>query len=74
MKLTKKFLLLMRKNSVSMLWIAKELEIGILDLIESLNGNYALDYEQSRQLVAMFGAEAMARVIDWEGMNVRCPI
>lgn len=74
MKLTKKFLLLMRKNSVSMLWLAKEIKISILDLIESINGNYELDYEQSWQLVAMFGAEEMAKVIDWEGMNVCCPI
>ena len=34
----------------------------------------AFDYEQSKRLLEIFGAEAMAQVIDWEGMNVRNPL
>ena len=34
----------------------------------------AFDYEQSKRLLEIFGAEVMAEVIDWEGMNVRNPL
>lgn len=52
------------------------LELGICEskLIRMLNGRKPFDYEQSKRMLEMFGADAMAAVIDWEGMNVRCPI
>lgn len=34
----------------------------------------AFDYKQSKRLLEIFGAEVMAEVIDWEGMNVRNPL
>lgn len=74
MKLKRRFLFLMRESKVTPTWLAKELGLSLIGLARVVNGKDELDEEQSKQLMAMFGAEEMSSVIDWEGMNVRCPI
>lgn len=74
MKLTQKMLALMRDSNVSPVWLARRLNMTYEELLHAVNGKYELELEQAEMLLALFGAEAMANVIDWEGMNVRCPI
>lgn len=74
MKLTQKMLALMRDSNVSPIWLARKLNLTYEELLHAVNGKIELDLEQAKILLAMFGAEELARVIDWEGMNVRCPI
>lgn len=74
MKLTQKMLALMRDSRVSPKWLAKELGMTIEELLQVVHGEAVLEIEQAEMLMSMFGAEEMAKVIDWEGMNVRCPI
>lgn len=74
MKLTQKMLALMRDSNVSPIWLARKLNLTYEELLHAVNGKVELDLEQAKILLAMFGAEELARVIDWEGMNVRCPI
>lgn len=74
MKLTQKMLALMRNSNVSPIWLARRLNMTYEELLHAVNGKHELELEQAEMLLAMFGAEEMAKVIDWEGMNVRCPI
>lgn len=74
MKLTQKMLALMRDSNVSPIWLARKLNLTYEELLHAVNGKVELELEQAKILLAMFGAEELARVIDWEGMNVRCPI
>lgn len=74
MKLTQKMLALMRDSNVSPIWLARKLNLTYEELLHAVNGKVELDLEQAKILLAMFGAEELASVIDWEGMNVRCPI
>ena len=71
---TRKFITLLKRSRTSLLTISLELGICESTLIRMLNGRKPFDYEQSKRILEMFGADAMAAVIDWEGMNVRCPI
>lgn len=74
MKLTQKMLALMRDSNISPIWLARKLNLTYEELLHAVNGKVELELEQAKILLAMFGAEELARVIDWEGMNVRCPI
>lgn len=74
MKLTQKMLALIRDSNVSPIWLARKLNLTYEELLHAVNGKVELDLEQAKILLAMFGAEELASVIDWEGMNVRCPI
>lgn len=74
MKLTQKMLALMRDSNVSPIWLARKLNLTYEELLHAVNGKVELELEQAKILLAMFGAEELASVIDWEGMNVRCPI
>ena len=51
-----------------------EFEISRAELTAILLGGLPFNYEQSERMINVFGAEKMVKVIDWEGMNVRCPI
>lgn len=65
--------ILMRRAKVSLMLLALELNMRQREFVHTaLHG--AFDYAQSKRLLEIFGAEAMAEVIDWEGMNVRNPL
>ena len=68
------FISMMKKSNVGFRFIAKELGLTVYELARMLAVNEEFDYAQSERLMAMFGAEEMLSVIDWEGINVRCPI
>ena len=68
------FISMMKKSNVGFRFIAKELGLTVYELARMLAVDEEFDYAQSATLMAMFGAEEMLPVIDWEGINVRCPI
>lgn len=70
----KKFVDMIVRECASVLLFCMEFGITVGELRKMLLFGIPFDYEQSERLVSMFGASAMAAVIDWEGMNVRCPI
>lgn len=63
----------MRRARVSLMLLALELNMKQREFIRTAQQG-AFDYEQSKRLLEIFGAEVMAEVIDWEGMNVRNPL
>lgn len=70
----RKFLELVNKECESLLLFCVEFGITLSELNRMLGRRIPFEYEQAKLLVRLFGAEEMAKVIDWEGMNVRCPI
>ena len=75
MKVHRKLFISMRKKSnVGFRFIARELGLTVYELARMLTVGEEFDYAQSERLMQMFGAEEMLTVIDWEGINVRCPI
>lgn len=70
----KKFISMLKNSNVGLSFVAKELGITLGELLRMLTVGDEFSYEQSEQLMQMFGAEAMLPVIDWEGINVRCPV
>ena len=57
------------------LWLlAMELGIPVAKLKTMLDRGERFDYDQSRRIMEMLGAEIMVTVINWEALNVRCPI
>ncbi len=71
---TKRFIEMVMHECASVFLFCIEFGITVAELRRMLLSGIPFDYEQSEKLVGMFGASAMASVIDWEGMNVRCPI
>lgn len=69
-----KFVRLLRRLRISLWTISVEMGICELELIRMLNGHRPFDYKQSKRILEIFGADEMVAVIDWEGMNVRCPV
>lgn len=63
----------MRQAKISLILLAWELNMKQREFIKTARQG-AFDYEQSKRLLEIFGAEVMAEVIDWEGMNVRNPL
>lgn len=70
----KLFISMLKSSNVGLRFIAKELGVTTAELMRILTVGDEFDYSQSERLMQMFGADAMACVIDWEGINVRCPI
>ena len=70
---TRKFIQMVKKECGSLSLFCVEFEIGRAELTAILLGGLPFDYEQSERMINAFGAEKMAKVIDWEGMHVRCP-
>ena len=68
------FISMMKKSNVGFRFIAKELGLTAYELARMLTVGEEFDDAQSERLMQMFGAEEMLTVIDWEGINVRCPI
>lgn len=71
---TKKFIWMVKNECGSLLLFCIEFGISKAELTAILLGGLPFSYEQSERMINAFGAEKMVKVIDWEGMNVRCPI
>lgn len=67
--IAKRFLLMAKANGVSLSLIAKELGMSVERLKKMLNYGEFFTLTESRTLMAMFGADAMAKVIDWRVVN-----
>lgn len=65
---------ILRKNGVSAAMVARELGISVEELVKTLKEGWPLGYEEAKTLLAMFGAEDMAKAVDWEAINASCPI
>ena len=63
----------MRQAKISLILWAWELNMKQKVFVRTAKQG-AFDYKQSKRLLEIFGAEVMAEVIDWEGMNVRDPL
>ena len=68
------FVRMVKKECGSLSLFCIEFELSRAELIAILLGGLPFSYEQSERMMNAFGAEKMVKVIDWEGMNVRCPI
>ena len=71
---TKRFLKLVCQECGNVDFFCMEFDIELTELNAKLLLGLPFDYEQSERMINAFGAEKMVKVIDWEGMNVRCPI
>ena len=71
---TQKFIRMITNECGSLALFCIEFGISRAELAAILLGGLPFNYEQSEQMMNAFGAEKMVKVIDWEGMNVRCPI
>ena len=70
----RKFITLLKRSRTSLQTISLELGVCESKLSRMLKGRQPFDYQQSKRMLEIFGADAMVNVIDWEGMNVRCPV
>ncbi len=64
----KPFIKLMQRFKTTIKILAFELDITPKEFCEILKGG-EFDYEQSKTIIAMFGAAEMLTVIDWEGTH-----
>ncbi len=63
--ITKRFVTMVKANGVKLSLIAKELGMTVERLKKMLINREPFTYTESQALLAMFGAEQMAMVIDW---------
>lgn len=63
--ITKRFVTMVKANGVKLSLIAKELGMTAERLKKMLINREPFTYTESQALLAMFGAEQMAMVIDW---------
>ena len=68
------FVRMVKRECGSLSLFCIECGISKAELTAILLGGLPFNYEQSERMINAFGAEKMVKVIDWEGMNVRCPI
>lgn len=71
---TTQFMRMVKHECGSLKLFCIEFGMDRTELMTILLLGLPFDYEQSERMIRAFGAKKMARVIDWEGMNVRCPI
>lgn len=71
---TTKFIRMVKRECRSLSLFCIEFGISKAELTAILLGGLPFNYEQSERMINAFGAEKMVKVIDWEEMNVRCPI
>lgn len=71
---TKKFIAMLDEASLPIWYLACEIGMTVAQLKIYLSRGRRFDYDQTKTMLNMFGAEEMAKVIDWEGMHVSCPI
>lgn len=72
--IAKRFMQMAQANGATLAFIAKELGMTVERLKRQLINGEPFGYEESKTLMAMFGASAMMPVIDWRGVNVRNPL
>ncbi len=70
---TTEFLRLVIRDCGSLQAFCREFGTSIKMLLKQLKSD-TFDYDETRKLLQMFSADDMKGVIDWEAMNVRCPI
>lgn len=63
------FIALIRLAQVSIVWLAKEVGMSAKEMIRTLKEQQPFNYEQSKCLIEMFGADAMIPVIDWRATH-----
>ena len=63
--IAKRFVAMVKANGVKASLVAKELGMTVERLKKMLINREPFTYTESETLLAMFGAEQMARVIDW---------
>lgn len=68
------FVRMVKRECGSLSLFCIEFGISKAELTAILLGGLPFNYEQSERMINAFGTEKMVKVIDWEGMNVRCPI
>lgn len=71
---TKRFLRMVESECGSIGLFCREFGIDKAELATMLMLGLPFDYDESRRIINAFGAEKMIKVIDWEGMHVRCPL
>lgn len=71
---TKKFLRMVERECGSVMLFCREFGIDKAELATILLLGLPFGYEESVRIINAFGAEKMVKVIDWEGMHVRCPL
>ena len=71
---SRQFVAMVHRAGIPLLWLAMEIGLTLGELRRMLRGGEPFDYDQSKRILEMFGAEAMIPVIDWEAINVRCPL
>lgn len=70
----KRFITAAEGHGLTLWLLAMELGIPVAKLKTMLDRGERFDYDQSRRIMQMLGAETMVTVINWEALNVRCPI
>lgn len=70
--ITKRFVTMVKANGVKLSLIAKELGMTVERLKKMLINREPFTYTESQALLAMFGAEQMAGVIDWRVVYACC--
>lgn len=65
----KKFVLMVKANGIKLSLIAKELGMTVERLKIMLINGEMFTFTESKALITMFGADAMAKVIDWRVVN-----
>lgn len=71
MKLKQDFIRLLAKSKELLLLICVQLEMPKKTLINRIRRGQAFDYEESKAIINVVGAETMMPLIDWEGTNAR---
>ncbi len=67
--IAKRFVLMVKANGVKLSFIAKELGMTVERLKKMLINGEMFTFAESKALMAMFGADAMSKVIDWRVVN-----
>ena len=70
--IAKRFVAMVKANGVKASLVAKELGMTVERLKKMLINREPFTYTESQALLAMFGAEQMAGVIDWRVVYARC--
>ena len=70
----KELLTATEKRGLSLWFLAVELGIPVAKLNTMLDGEERFTYDQSKRMMEIFGAETMVKVINWEALNVCCPL
>lgn len=70
----KRFLRMVERECGSIGLFCREFGMERTELATMLMLGLPFGYDESRRIINAFGAKKMIKVIDWEGMHVRCPI